>query len=86
MLRATPDIDSLPAFPDPRPAAIVVVGHHPLILGLVNFALDLPWKILERRVKAVVEARIWPDAGTYEQLGPHSLNFGFLKVLFDVLE
>ncbi|CAE7948986.1 unnamed protein product [Symbiodinium sp. KB8] len=51
-----------------RPASIVVVGHHPLILGLVNFALDLPWKILERRVKAVVEARIWPDAGTYEFL------------------
>ncbi|CAE7352653.1 unnamed protein product [Symbiodinium natans] len=50
-----------------RPASIVVVGHHPLILGFVNFALDLPWKFLERRVKEFVEARCWPE-NRYEHL------------------
>ena len=31
------------------PASIVVVGHHPLLVGAVNFLLDIPYKFLENR-------------------------------------
>ena len=31
------------------PASIVVVGHHPLLLGFVNFLLDIPYKLVETR-------------------------------------
>ncbi|CAL1154909.1 unnamed protein product [Cladocopium goreaui] len=39
------------------PASIVVVGHHPLLLGFVNFLLDIPYKLVETRIKRFLWSR-----------------------------
>jgi len=39
------------------PASIVVVGHHPLLVGAVNFLLDIPYKFLENRMKRFLWSR-----------------------------
>lgn len=43
------------------PASIVVVGHHPLLLGVVNFLLDIPYKLLENRPLAG-ESPVWQSS------------------------
>lgn len=45
------------------PACIVLVGHHPLLLGLVNFLLDIPYKLLENQIKKFFWRRVCPVCG-----------------------
>ena len=40
------------------PASIVVVGHHPLLVGAVNFLLDIPYKFLENRRLEVSKSQL----------------------------
>ena len=51
-----------------RPSYIVVVGHHPLLLGFITFLTEGPKKIMLNYVKKVVKERVLgfePEEYTY---------------------
>jgi hypothetical protein len=53
-----------------QPSTIVVVGHHPLVLGFLTFLLDFPKKVVQNHAKRFVKERVlcWPPEEEYTYL------------------
>ena len=67
------------------PASIVVVGHHPLLLGFVNFLLDIPYKLIETRCLGWCKGESVPFESVTWFRNLKSGNLHFCETIFWVI-